>query len=183
MDDELGGRLASTHLLGLGHRRLGFVGHQSQDTSVREVLRFRGFAAEARQSTARVSQIGTDGFGFEDGRAAGQRLVDMPAARRPSAVFCVNDLLCLGVLNEVLRAGIRVPQQMALVGYDDIRYAQIATVPMTSIRQPRVRLGEVGLELLMAESMKSKEHSHRQVVLKPELVVRGTTVPDADGCP
>ena len=57
MDDELGGRLASTHLLELGHRRLGFVGRMSQTASAREVLRFRGFATEARRSTARVSQI------------------------------------------------------------------------------------------------------------------------------
>jgi LacI family transcriptional regulator len=83
----------------------------------------------------------------------------------------------------MLRAGIRVPQQLALVGYDDIRYAQLATVPMTTIRQPRVQLGEVGFQLLIAESGRSMEHSHRQVVLKPELVVRETTVPVADGRP
>jgi DNA-binding LacI/PurR family transcriptional regulator len=71
------------------------------------------------------------------GRLAGAQLAELPIAERPTAVFCANDLLALGVLQEIVGHGLRVPQDMAIVGYDDIEFAAAAAVPLSSVRQPR----------------------------------------------
>ena len=83
----------------------------------------------------------TDALNVAEGRRAGQRLVGLPASRRPTAAFCANDLLALGLLQEMTRQGVRVPDELAIVGYDDIEFAEAAAVPLTSVRQPREQLG------------------------------------------
>jgi len=86
-------------------------------------------------------------------------------------VFCANDLLALGVLQELTRQRVAVPGRMAIVGYDDIEFASAAAVPLSSVRQPRDQLGRTAAELLVDE-VRGAPHQHRQVVFKPELVVR-----------
>jgi LacI family transcriptional regulator len=96
----------------------------------------------------------------------------MPAARRPTAVFCANDLLALGVLQEMTASRIRVPEAISIVGYDDIDFAAAAAVPLSSVRQPRQQLGRTAAQLLLEEALGDASHQHRQVVFEPELVVR-----------
>jgi LacI family transcriptional regulator len=107
------------------------------------------------------------------GRDAAARLAG--AIRTPTAVFCANDLLALGVLQEMTRRGVRVPQDVAIVGYDDIDFAAAAAVPLTSVRQPRHLLGRTAAELLIEEATEDSGHRHRQVVFDPELVVRDSS--------
>jgi LacI family transcriptional regulator len=105
-------------------------------------------------------------------RAAAQLFASWPdPAERPTAVFCANDLLALGVLNECLRRGIGVPRELAIVGYDDITYAGTAAVPLTSVRQPREALGRAAVELLLNEVADAPEVSAPRL-FTPELVVR-----------
>ena len=78
------------------------------------------------------------------GRGGGERLAGLPATRRPTAAFCANDLLALGLLQQCVTLGLRVPDDLAIVGYDDIDFAAAAAVPLTSVRQPRVQLGRDG---------------------------------------
>ena len=92
--------------------------------------------------------------------------------RRPTAVFCANDLLALGVLQEMTARRIRVPEGIAIVGYDDIEFAAAAAVPLTSVRQPRHQLGRTAAQLLLDEALGEASHQHRQVVFEPELVIR-----------
>jgi LacI family transcriptional regulator len=75
----------------------------------------------------------------------------------------------------VLRAGVAVPEQMAVVGYDDIEFAAAAAVPLTSVRQPRQMIGRTAAELVIAETTRPADHQHRHVVFNPELVVREST--------
>ena len=96
--------------------------------------------------------------------------------RRPTAVFCANDLLALGVLQALFSAGVDVPRDMAIVGYDDIEFACAAAVPLTSVRQPAATMGSLAAELLLEETSGDAAHEHRQVVLQPELVVRASTL-------
>jgi LacI family transcriptional regulator len=110
-----------------------------------------------------------------EGRQAGQRLVGQPSAQRPTAAFCANDLLALGLLQEMTRQEVPVPEELAIVGYDDIEFAAAAAVPLTSVRQPRHLIGRTAAELLAAEVESGPEHRHRQVQYLPELVVRGST--------
>lgn len=113
------------------------------------------------------------------GRQAARRLLKLRPV--PTGVFCANDLLAIGVVNELLRLGVRVPEEVAVIGYDDIELAAVAAVPLTTIRQPRQELGRVAAELALAEldedvldgdTPDARAHAHRHIVLAPELVVR-----------
>jgi LacI family transcriptional regulator len=122
-----------------------------------------------------LSHIETDRLDVAAGRDAGARLLGM--AVRPTAVFCANDLLALGVLQALYAAGVSVPEEIALVGYDDIEFAAAAAVPLTSVRQPAYRMGRAAADLLIEETGDhAEQHEHRRIVLQPELVVRGSTL-------
>ena len=115
----------------------------------------------------------TKGLQVAEGRGAGERLVGLPASRRPTAAFCANDLLALGLLQSMTQQGLKVPDDLAVVGYDDIEYAAAAAVPLTSVRQPREQLGRTAAQLLLSEN--DPGHEHRHVRFQPELVVRAST--------
>jgi LacI family transcriptional regulator len=85
--------------------------------------------------------------------------------------------VALGLLQELTRQKVRVPDDIALVGYDDIDFAAAAAVPLTSVRQPSAQLGQAAAELLIEEVSAPDAHRHRQVVFEPELVVRASTTP------
>ncbi|MGF1648115.1 MAG: LacI family DNA-binding transcriptional regulator [Kineosporiaceae bacterium] len=176
VDDVLGGRLAVEHLLERGHERIAFVGGPLAIDQVRD--RRRGAAAalsaSGRPDSALVV-VETAALAIEEGRAAGIRLAAVPADRRPTAAFCANDLLALGLLQEMTRRRIDVPGDLAIVGYDDIDFAAAAAVPLSSVRQPRQQLGRAAMELLMDEVGNPPGHIHRQLVFEPELVVREST--------
>jgi LacI family transcriptional regulator len=174
VDDQLGGELAVTHLLDSGHRRIAFVGGPRSIGQVRD--RIAGAErAIARAGTGELTVLETPRLDVAQGRRAGERLAGLPAAHRPTAAFCANDLLALGLLQQMVRLGLRVPEDMAIVGYDDIEFAEAAAVPLTSVAQPRHRLGRTAAELLLAEARSPEAHEHQQVMFAPELVVRAST--------
>jgi DNA-binding LacI/PurR family transcriptional regulator len=170
VDDVLGGQLAVTHLVEQGHRRIAFVGGPR---SIRQVAdRHQGAAAAAAGRGVSIDLYEMPTLTVASGRQAAGQLADLPASRRPTAVFCANDLLALGVLQELTRRGLRVPDDVAIVGYDDIEYAGAAAVPLSSVRQPREQLGRAAAELLFEEINDGEGHRHRHIRFKPELVVR-----------
>ncbi|MGQ7297001.1 LacI family DNA-binding transcriptional regulator [Quadrisphaera sp. KR29] len=184
VDDVRGGRLAGEHLLSLGHRRVAFIGGPDHLGQVRDRLAGLRAAVVRAGGAARVEVVSSDDMSVRAGSAAAARLFAQwpDAADRPTAVFCANDLLALGVLNECVRRGVRVPHELALVGYDDISYAGTAAVPLTSVRQPRELLGRTAVELLLeaAESAASGSRggatgAGRHVQFTPELVIREST--------
>lgn len=182
VDDTLGGVLATRHLIETGHERIVFVGGPSSLQQVRNRLQgARQAVAEAGLPPEALSVVETDRLDLTAGKDAGQRLMGL--ARRPTGVFCANDLLALGVLQSLFAMGVRVPDDMALVGYDDIEFAGAAAVPITSVRQPAFQIGRKSAELLIAESLgEAGDHQHQHVVYQPELVVRASTtrrMPDA----
>jgi LacI family transcriptional regulator len=173
VDDILGGDLAVTHLLELGHQRIAFVGSPLPQVRDRE----RG----ARQAMARAGlkpenlvSIQTTALTVVEGRSAGERLAGLRAHKRPTAAFCANDLLALGLLQQCVSLGMQVPGDLAIVGYDDIDFAAAAAVPLTSVRQPRRLLGRTAAELLVDEA-DNPEHEHQQLMFTPELAVRAST--------
>jgi LacI family transcriptional regulator len=118
---------------------------------------------------------------IDGGREAGRTIMDMPRRRRPTAVVCGNDLIALGLLQHALRNDVAVPEELAIVGYDDIEFASAAAVPLTSVRQPSIDLGAAAAELLIDEVERPAEHHHRQVRFDPVLVPReSTTNADAE---
>jgi LacI family transcriptional regulator len=177
VDDRVGGEVAVSHLLARGHRRIGFIGGPLAINQVAERLVGGQAAFETAgldPNTLAVTE--TAGLNVAAGRATGAEIAAMPQRRRPTAVFCANDLLALGLLQEMTRRHLRVPEDLAIVGYDDIDFAAAAAVPLTSIRQPRSQLGQAAMDLLVDEVANPKSHQHRQVVFEPELIVRESTV-------
>jgi DNA-binding LacI/PurR family transcriptional regulator len=174
VDDVAGGRLAGTHLLEQGHRRLAFVGGPMAGRQVGD--RHRGFATVLAGDGKRpdLLPIETPELTVQAGREAAAGIADLPSARRPTAAFCASDLLALGVLQELTRRGIRVPQEVALVGYGDSYLAAAAAIPLSSVRQPGEELGRAAAELLL-EKASGPGHRHRQLVFQPELVVRASS--------
>lgn len=172
VDDVAGGALAARHLMETGHRRIAFVNGPSILTQCRD--REAGVRSAVADAGVELSVLETAALDVASGRDAGARLLGM--SPRPTAVFCANDLLALGLLQAMVGAGIRVPAEMAIVGYDDVEFAGAAAVPLTSVRQPAKRLGRTAAELLIAETAGGDEPvEHQQVVFTPELVVRAST--------
>lgn len=175
VDDRLGGRMAVEHLVDRGHTRVAYVGGPDSIGQVRDrLVGARAAWHEAGLSEADLLHVRTDSLSFEEGRVAGERLAGLPVRSRPTAVFCANDLVALGLLQQVVSAGQRVPDDLAIVGYDDIAFAAGAAVPLTSVRQPRQLLGRAAAELLI-EEVNDPDHRHRQVEFTPELVARVST--------
>jgi LacI family transcriptional regulator len=96
----------------------------------------------------------------------------LSARIRPTAVFCANDLLALGLMRGLIKRGISIPGDMALVGYDDVEFASVLATPLTSIRQPKYELGRVAAELLLDEANNPTSHRHQHIMYQPELIVR-----------
>ena len=173
VDDVLGGDIAVTHLLEAQHERIAFVGGPMTFRQVAD--RHEGAIRAMKRAglrTSRLQLIETTALNVAAGKLAGAAIADLPAARRPTAVFCANDLLALGVLQEMTASRIRVPEAVSIVGYDDIDFAAAAAVPLSSVRQPRHQLGRTAAQLLLDEALGDASHQHRQVVFEPELVVR-----------
>jgi len=178
VDDVLGGDIAVTHLLEARHERIAFVGGPM---TIRQVAdRLEGAVQALERAGLRADQlqvIETAALNVSAGKLAGAEITALPTARRPTAVFCANDLLALGVLQEMTASRIRVPDSISIVGYDDIDFAAAAAVPLSSVRQPRHLLGRTAAQLLLDEALAEASHQHRQVVFEPELVIRQSSRP------
>ncbi|WP_326696000.1 LacI family transcriptional regulator [Streptomyces sp. NBC_01754] len=178
VDDVAGGGLAVRHLVSAGHRSIAYVSGPPGLNQVRD-RRVGALAAleEAGLGPDALQELPTERLDVASGRDAGARLLGL--SDRPTAVFCANDLLALGVLQTLYAAGVGVPDDLAIVGYDDIEFAAAAVVPLTSVRQPAVTMGTMAAELLLEEAeadARGKAHEHRRVVLQPELVVRDSSL-------
>lgn len=174
VDDVAGGRMAATHLLAKGHRRVAFVGGPSGLKQVRD-RRQGAEAVVGATEGASLLAISTRGLTVAAGRQAADDLVMMSSGVRPTAVFAANDLVAIGLLQGLSAHGLRVPDDIAIVGYDDIEFAAAAAVPLSSIRQPRDELGRRATQLLFEEldALESgRPVEHRHVRFQPELVVR-----------
>jgi LacI family transcriptional regulator len=173
VDDVLGGDVAMTHLIGEGHQRVAYIGGPA---SFRQVTDRRDGALRALTRAGRdpgtLTVIETPALNVSAGQQAGAAIAAMPAGTRPTGVFCANDLIALGLLQEMTTRGIAVPDELAIVGYDDIEFAAAAAVPLSSVRQPRQQLGRTAAQLLLEEALAPDDHTHRQVMFEPELEVR-----------
>lgn len=172
-DDRAGGELAGAHLLAQGNTRFAFVGDDRIARQVADRLRgFRDAVQAAGLPAESVTVIPTSSWKISDGRRAGRVVAELPPAERPTAVFCANDMIALGMLQELLHAGIRVPDDIALVGYDDLEWASVSTIPLTTVRQPREEFGRTAVRMLLDEVEQGAAHEHEHVVFMPELIVR-----------
>lgn len=178
VDDVEGGMLAVTHLLEEGHQRIAFVGGPLTVAHVADRLEGARQALQAAgQSADALHLVETTGLTASEGRRAGQVIAALPRRRRPTAAFCANDVLALGLLQNMSKMGLDVPGDLAIVGYDDIEFAGMAVPPLSSIRQPRDLLGRTAAQLLLAEADADDAHAHQELLFHPELVARASSAP------
>jgi LacI family transcriptional regulator len=180
VDDRRGGEIAVSHLLALGHRRIALV---NGPVAIRQCADRRRGALRAVERAgldpvAVLIEVTVPAMNARAGAAAADELLGPGLASRgprPTAVFCTNDMLALGLLRRLGQAGVAVPGDLAVVGYDDIEFAADAAVPLTSVRQPKYQLGRAAAELLLDEADRPDQHEHRRIVFKPELVARASS--------
>lgn len=176
VDDIAGGRLAARHLLETGRRRLAFAGGPFDIRQISD--RYAGArAAVESQQGATLEVIELTALSVLEGRRAGESILSRPITRRPDAVFAANDLVATGLLQAlVMQGSMRVPDDISLIGFDDIDFASASVVPLSSVRQPSQLIGRTAVQLLIEEAA-DPGLSPRQVVFQPELVVRASTAP------
>ena len=142
VDDLAGGDMAIAHLLDTGRDKLVFVGGPTNVPQLSDRLTgARNAVARAGLGEESFSVLDTSSPTIAQGRRAGERLLGLSKRSRPNGVFCANDLLAFGLVQVLLQHGVRVPEDIAVVGYDDIELADAASVPLTSVSQPRHALG------------------------------------------
>jgi LacI family transcriptional regulator len=173
VDHEHGGYLAARHLLDLGHRRIAAIaGPGDLVVSKQRVFGFERALAEA--GTPRPAEyLIHASFTTQGGYEAARRLLGL--AKQPTAVFACNDLLALGAIHAMREAGMRVPQDLSVVGFDDIALAAFVSPRLTTIRQPKQRIGELAAQLLIAR-IKGKRDDVVKKLLEPELAPGDTTM-------
>ncbi len=170
VDNLAGGRLAVEHLVERGRRRIVFAAGQLELAQVRDRLT----GARAAAGAVPLEVMDTGGLSVGHGRTVGDAIAALAPDDRPDAVFAVNDLIALGVVQGLRTAGLRVPDDVAIVGYDDIDFAASAEVPLTSVRQPGARIGHTAVDLLLAV-IDGIPIAEPHVTFQPELIVRASS--------
>jgi LacI family transcriptional regulator len=168
VDDRRGGALAGEHLLTGGRRAIVYV---TGPPSIRQCVDRGSGLQDAVRDAGRRRSVQSVGVAHLTGQAGYGAAAEV-LRKRPDGVFCANDVVALGLLRGLLEAGVRVPEDVAVVGYDDIEFAAIAAVPLSSVRQPARQIGNTAAGLLLAERAAGEDHIHTNVVFQPELVVR-----------
>jgi LacI family transcriptional regulator len=163
------------HLVGLGHRRIAFI--KGPETNRDASERLRGYRDAVRQLSAdRAAELEHPGnFREEAGYQAGQRILSL--ARRPTAIFASNDAMAVGCLCALQEAGVRVPADVALVGFDDIPIARFTAPPLTSVRVSIAELGRCAAERVLHGVESKNKHKRQHMTLPTTLVVRESAGP------
>lgn len=174
LDDVLGGQLAVQHLIEQGAERVVLINgpstiHACSDRrrGARRAIKAAGLPREA------LVEVVTDAMTVGGGIDAVQRM--HADGIRGEGIFCVNDLIAVGAISQLTRTGATVPEDVIVVGYDDIEVAAAEPTPLTTVSQPKYDLGHAAAELLLRELTEGDDHRHQRIVFRPSLVVRGST--------
>jgi LacI family transcriptional regulator len=183
LDNRASAERATRVLLDSGHRRIALV---NGPLAIRQCAdRRRGAYQAVLQAgldpTAVLTEVTVPAMNTRCGADAADELraIVPSGSAVPTAAFCTNDLLALGLLRRLSQLGAHVPGDLAIVGYDDIDFAADSAVPLTSVRQPKYRLGQTAAQLLLEEADAPAEHEHRRFVFTPELITRASSAGSA----
>ncbi len=174
-DDYEGGRLATEHLLALGHRRIAHL-YGSRDNYSNEG-RYRAYVDVLRAAGVEPDQdlVREGGFNRSTSYESSRLLARMPERRRPTAIFAANDLSAHGAIDAITEAGLRVPDDISVVGYDDTWYASITNPPLTTVRMNVDLIGRRAAELVISSIEGRLEEDH--IVLPVSLTIRQSSGP------
>jgi LacI family transcriptional regulator len=171
VDDVHGGQIAIEYLTGLGHSEIAWVCGPESIPQVAD--RGAGVAKAAKVAGAKIQTIRVSLMNAAKGEEAARKILEQE--KMPTAIFCANDLLALGVMRVLLGNKIRIPEQISVIGYDNIEFAPSAAVPLSSIAQPSYQMGVTAADLLLNECEDGDSHEHQQIRFQPQLVERAST--------
>ena len=171
---RIGAYLAGQYLVSQGHRELVCItGQLSKQTTQQRLDGVRDALAEAGLSLAEENILEGD-YEMQSGFDAMQQLLTRP--EKPTAVFAFDDPMAIGAICAATQAGFRVPEDISIVGYDDVEMARFSSPPLTTIRHPKAELGQLAVELLVSR-VRNKELTVEALNVQPELVVRNSVAP------
>ena len=174
VNHTIGGEMACRHLLELGHPRVACIsGPPGLSPSSKRRAGWKN-ALESARVERKESDLARGDFTARGGYLAMQTL--LKHRPRPSAVIVCNDLMAFGVLAAAREAGIDVPGQLSVIGFDDIDLAAFSAPPLTTVAQPKLQIGTLAAELLL-ERVQTGRREARRVILEPQLKIRGSTAP------
>ncbi|CAN1528916.1 PurR Transcriptional regulators [Candidatus Nanopelagicaceae bacterium] len=171
VDDVHGGQIAIEYLAGLGHKNIAWVCGPESIPQVAD--RGAGVTKAAKVAGAKIETIRVPLMNAAKGEEAAKKILELGVM--PTAIFCANDLLALGVMRALLASKVRIPEQVSVLGYDNIEFAPSAAVPLSSIAQPSYQMGVTAADLLLNECEDGENHEHQQIRFQPQLVERAST--------
>lgn len=177
VDEVHGGYLAARHLIDEGRTRLAFVGSPHEFHAVRDRLLGAQQAVAEEGGGVSLELIEIGALKQSNGFTVGKDIVARQAEDRPDGIFAAADLVAVGCIQGLLTGDdIMVPHDIAVIGYDNNRFASESMIPVSTIAQPAYEMGQAATTLLLEEATDAAEHTHRRVTLKPTLIVRQSTV-------
>ena len=170
-DDHKVGRIATKYLIGLGHRRIAYIGDRGGYQSDTE--RLAGYREALSQAGIRFApELAVEGNGLPSGAIEAMSKL-LQSGDPPTAVCCYNDMTALGAMQAIRARGLKVPKDVSVTGFDDLFFAAYLTPPLTTVRQPMRRMGQIAMENLF--KLMSGEESMAQIKVQAELIVREST--------
>ncbi|MCW9732186.1 substrate-binding domain-containing protein [Avibacterium sp. 20-15] len=168
-NSELGAYLATQYLIQQGHREIAIITGNLQKSLAQNRLQGYKKALQEAQLPLNPEWIIESHFDFEGGVIGMKKLLQ--AKKRPSAVFACSDTIAVGVYQVAWQQGLNIPQDLSVIGYDDIMLAQYLSPPLSTIHQPKAELGKLAVETLL-KRIKTPEKPYQSLLLEPKLVVR-----------
>ncbi|WP_336787251.1 LacI family DNA-binding transcriptional regulator [Paenibacillus sp. MMO-177] len=171
-DDYVGGLMAAQHLAEMGHTRIAILSEQLKVSSARE--RIRGFkqGLQDRQIPFDDRNLVICDYMVEEGRRGAGELLDRED--RPTALFCCNDVLAIGAMQEARSLGIKVPEELSIVGFDDTILAAVVDPPLTTVAQPIASMAKQAFQLMIS-NLDEADPVKKRIVLRPEINIRQST--------
>jgi len=171
IDQVHGGYIALEYLYKLGHRDILWISgpahhHQSNQ-------RYVGILTAAKEFGITVQTMNAPSLDFISGEQIAPKILALP--KLPDAIFAGNDVLALGVINYLLKEGIKVPDQVSVLGFDNVAYAESALIPLSTVSQTPYQLGYTMGDQMLAELSADESHLHQHVVFQPQIVERAST--------
>jgi len=172
-----GSQQLTRHLLALGHRKIAYLGNSKSGRT--SLDRLTGFKKEMRKAGVKINPAYV--FEVEGGEPAlGKESLHyfMSLSDRPTAIMCFNDMLAIGFLHACRQAGIRVPEDLSVTGFDNISLSAYTSPPLTTLDQPKYSIGNESAQLLLellGNKIENQNNMHKEKVLKGSLLVRSST--------
>ncbi|MEN9380947.1 MAG: hypothetical protein RIR99_781 [Actinomycetota bacterium] len=171
VDDVNGGQIAIEYLASLGHKDIAWVCGPESIPQVSD--RGAGVAKAAKIASVNIETIRVSLMNTHQGEEAAHQILELTSP--PTAIFCANDLLALGVMRVLTANKVKIPDQMSVLGYDNIEFAASSAIPLSSISQPSYQMGITAANLLLDECESGNDHEHQQIRFQPQLVERAST--------